>query len=58
MFPRRRTRRVGVGGVPVGGGAPVAVQAMTKTDTRAAAAGRVPIRIGVNSGSLEKDILA
>lgn len=142
MFPRRRTRRVDVGGVPVGGGAPVVVQAMTKTDTRdvrataaeirrlekagaeivrlavpdraaaaalreirrksrvpliadihfdhrlalaaidagvdglrlnpgnigskdkvaevvrAAAAGRVPIRIGVNSGSLERDILA
>ncbi|NTV79884.1 MAG: flavodoxin-dependent (E)-4-hydroxy-3-methylbut-2-enyl-diphosphate synthase [Candidatus Aminicenantes bacterium] len=142
MFPRRRTRRVDVGGVPVGGGAPVVVQAMTKTDTRdvrataaeirrleragaeivrlavpdraaasalreirrqsrvpliadihfdhrlalaaidagvdglrlnpgnigskekvaevvrAAAAGKVPIRIGVNSGSLEKDILA
>jgi len=142
MFPRRRTRPVVVGGVPVGGGAPVAVQAMTKTDTRdvrataaeirrlekagaeivrlavpdraaaaalreirrqsrvpliadihfdhrlalaaidagidglrlnpgnigskekvaevvrAAAAGKVPIRIGVNSGSLEKDILA
>ncbi|OGD13020.1 MAG: 4-hydroxy-3-methylbut-2-en-1-yl diphosphate synthase [Candidatus Aminicenantes bacterium RBG_16_66_30] len=142
MFPRRRTRPVVVGGVAVGGGAPVVVQAMTKTDTRdvrataaeirrlekagaeivrlavpdraaasalreirrrsrvpliadihfdhrlalaaidagvdglrlnpgnigskekvaevvrAAAAGRIPIRIGVNSGSLEKDILA
>jgi (E)-4-hydroxy-3-methylbut-2-enyl-diphosphate synthase len=30
---RRRTRRILVGGVPVGGGAPVAVQSMTKTDT-------------------------
>ena len=142
MFPRRSTRPVAVGGVAVGGGAPVVVQAMTKTDTRdvrataaeirrlekagaeivrlavpdraaasalreirrrsrvpliadihfdhrlalaaidagvdglrlnpgnigskekvaevvrAAAAGRIPIRIGVNSGSLEKDILA
>ncbi len=142
MFPRRRTRRLEVGGVAIGGGAPVVVQAMTKTDTRdvratsaevsrleragaeivrlavpdraaaaalreirrkakvpliadihfdhrlalaaleagvdglrlnpgnigspakvrevvrAAAAGKVPIRIGVNSGSLPKDILA
>jgi len=142
LFPRRTTRPIAVGGVPIGGGAPIAVQAMTKTDTRdvrataaevrrlaragaeivrlavpdraaasalgeirrrspvpliadihfdhrlalaaidagldglrlnpgnigspakvrevvrAAAAGRVPIRIGVNSGSLEKDLLA
>lgn len=34
MFPRRKTRSVSVGGVAVGGGAPVVVQAMTKTDTR------------------------
>ena len=34
MFPRRRTRPVPVGGVVVGGDAPVVVQAMTKTDTR------------------------
>ena len=34
MFPRRRTRPVKIGGVTVGGGAPVVVQAMTKTDTR------------------------
>jgi (E)-4-hydroxy-3-methylbut-2-enyl-diphosphate synthase len=34
MFSRRITRAVSVGGVAVGGGAPVAVQAMTKTDTR------------------------
>ena len=142
MFPRRKTRLLAVGGVAIGGGAPVTVQAMTKTDTRdvrataaevrrlekagaeivrlavpdrkaaaalreirkrarvpliadihfdhrlalaaidagvdglrlnpgnvgspakvrevvrAAAAGRVPIRIGVNSGSLPKDVLA
>ena len=142
MFPRRRTRRIEVGGVAIGGGAPVVVQAMTKTDTRdvrataaqvrrleragaeivrlavpdraaaaalreikrrtgapliadihfdhrlalaaldagvdglrlnpgniggpakvrevvrAAAAGRVPIRVGVNSGSLPKEVLA
>jgi (E)-4-hydroxy-3-methylbut-2-enyl-diphosphate synthase len=34
MFPRRRTRPIDIGGVVVGGGAPVVVQAMTKTDTR------------------------
>lgn len=31
---RRKTRRIEVGGVPIGGGAPVAVQSMTNTDTR------------------------
>ncbi len=31
--PRDRTRRVLVGGVPIGGGSPVAVQSMTSTDT-------------------------
>jgi (E)-4-hydroxy-3-methylbut-2-enyl-diphosphate synthase len=34
---RDRTRKVLVGGVPVGGGTPVTVQSMTKTDTRDAA---------------------
>lgn len=34
MTSRRKTRRVSVGGVAVGGGAPVSVQSMTKTDTR------------------------
>jgi (E)-4-hydroxy-3-methylbut-2-enyl-diphosphate synthase len=34
MFERRGTRQILVGGVAVGGGAPVVVQAMTKTDTR------------------------
>ncbi len=33
-FPRRPTRRIMVGNVPIGGGAPIAVQSMTKTDTR------------------------
>ncbi|WP_376702939.1 flavodoxin-dependent (E)-4-hydroxy-3-methylbut-2-enyl-diphosphate synthase [Mesorhizobium sp. ISC25] len=32
-FPRRRSVGVGVGGVMVGGGAPVVVQSMTNTDT-------------------------
>jgi len=34
MFERRKTRPIKVGDVVVGGGAPVVVQAMTKTDTR------------------------
>jgi (E)-4-hydroxy-3-methylbut-2-enyl-diphosphate synthase len=33
-FPRRVTRRILLGRVPIGGGAPVSVQSMTKTDTR------------------------
>ncbi|RMH77383.1 MAG: flavodoxin-dependent (E)-4-hydroxy-3-methylbut-2-enyl-diphosphate synthase [Actinomyces sp.] len=32
-FPRRRTRRIMVGSVPVGGGAPITVQSMTVTRT-------------------------
>jgi (E)-4-hydroxy-3-methylbut-2-enyl-diphosphate synthase len=31
---RKKTRRIMLGGVPIGGGAPVAVQSMTNTDTR------------------------
>ena len=31
---RRLTRRIYVGGIPIGGGAPIAVQSMTNTDTR------------------------
>ncbi len=31
---RRATRRIDVGGVPIGGGAPIVVQSMTNTDTR------------------------
>jgi (E)-4-hydroxy-3-methylbut-2-enyl-diphosphate synthase len=34
LLPRRATRRLSIGGVPVGGGAPISVQSMTKTDTR------------------------
>ncbi len=33
-MPRRRTRQVTVRNVPIGGGAPISVQTMTKTDTR------------------------
>lgn len=37
-WPRRATRTVNVGGVRIGGGAPVSVQTMTKTDTHDVAA--------------------
>ncbi len=37
-FSRLTTRRINLGAVPIGGGAPVAVQSMTNTDTRDAAA--------------------
>ena len=33
QFPRRTTRRIMVGNVPVGGGAPITVQSMTTTKT-------------------------
>jgi len=32
-FPRRKTKQLKIGGVPIGGGAPVVVQSMTKTLT-------------------------
>lgn len=34
MITRRKTGKIYVGSVPVGGGSPVSVQSMTKTDTR------------------------
>ncbi len=34
MIQRRETRRIYVGNVPIGGGAPISIQSMTKTDTR------------------------
>lgn len=33
ILQRKQTRRVGIGNVLMGGGAPVVVQAMTNTDT-------------------------
>ena len=33
-FPRKRTRQVDIGGVPIGGDNPIAVQSMCDTDTR------------------------
>ena len=38
LHPRRRSRRIMVGPVPVGGGAPISVQSMTNTDTNDTAA--------------------
>src|SRR5256712_6328215 len=34
MIARRKTRQIELGGIKIGGGAPVPVQSMTKTDTR------------------------
>ena len=34
MAPRKKTKKIFVGSVPVGGGSPISVQSMTKTDTR------------------------
>jgi len=34
MYTRERTRQINVGGVAIGGGAPVTIQSMTCTDTR------------------------
>jgi (E)-4-hydroxy-3-methylbut-2-enyl-diphosphate synthase len=34
FLPRRKTRQISIGGVAIGGGAPIVVQSMTKTDTR------------------------
>lgn len=38
LAARRKSRRVAVGNIAIGGGAPITVQSMTKTDTRNAAA--------------------
>ncbi len=51
LFPRRVTRPIAVGGVPVGGGAPIAVQAMTKTDTRDARATAAEVRRLARAGA-------
>ncbi len=34
MTTRKKTKKIFVGGLPVGGGSPISVQSMTKTDTR------------------------
>ncbi|HEX2049576.1 MAG TPA: flavodoxin-dependent (E)-4-hydroxy-3-methylbut-2-enyl-diphosphate synthase [Actinomycetota bacterium] len=43
MFERRKTRRIHVGSVPVGGGAPISVQSMTTTKTDDVAATLVQV---------------
>ena len=50
MFPRRKTVRIQVGGVAIGGGAPISVQSMTKTDTRDVRATSNEIRRLVRAG--------
>lgn len=50
MVKRQQTKRIMVGSVPVGGGAPVAVQSMTKTDTRDVASTVAQIRSLVEHG--------
>ncbi|HAV50130.1 MAG TPA: 4-hydroxy-3-methylbut-2-en-1-yl diphosphate synthase, partial [Brevundimonas sp.] len=44
MIERRESRRIHVGKVPVGGGAPIAVQSMTNTPTSDAQATIAQIR--------------
>jgi len=50
MKQRRKTRRIRVGGVPVGGGALVSVQSMTNTDTRDVRATLAQIRSLARAG--------
>jgi len=48
---RRASRRVDVGGVPVGGGAPIVVQSMTNTDTADVAATVAQVHALARAGS-------
>ena len=67
LAPRRRSTRVTVGGVAIGGGAPVVVQSMTNTDTADVAAtadqvaalaraGSELVRITVNSADAARAV--
>ncbi len=49
-LPRERSRRVNVGSVAVGGGAPVSIQSMTNVDTRDVAASLAQIRALTGAG--------
>jgi (E)-4-hydroxy-3-methylbut-2-enyl-diphosphate synthase len=49
-WPRRRTRRVSIGGVTVGGGAPIRVQSMTNTKTTDVAATLAQIEVLAAAG--------
>lgn len=44
MLARRKTQQIMIGGVPIGGNAPIAIQSMTNTDTADAAATIAQIR--------------
>ena len=48
---RRRTRTVLVGGIPIGGGAPIVVQSMTNTDTVDVAATVAQVKALADAGS-------
>lgn len=50
-FKRRNSRRVMVGGIPVGGGAPISVQTMTKTKTSDVESTVAQIKRCVESGA-------
>src|SRR5260221_14139208 len=47
---RRKTRQVNVGGIPVGGNAPISVQTMTKTKTSDVAATVAQIQQAADGG--------
>ncbi len=49
-LPRRKTVQIRIGRVPIGGGAPISVQSMTKTDTRDVKATVAQIRALEKSG--------
>lgn len=49
-FSRRKTRQIKIGSVAIGGGAPVVVQSMTKTDTRDVKATVAQVRRMVDAG--------
>lgn len=50
MYERRQTRAIAVGGVNIGGGAPISVQSMTNTKTADAAATAAQIRALMAAG--------
>ncbi len=50
QIARRRSRQIHVGGVAVGGGAPVSVQTMTNTDTDDVAATVAQVRVAEEAG--------
>ncbi|MDH4182172.1 MAG: flavodoxin-dependent (E)-4-hydroxy-3-methylbut-2-enyl-diphosphate synthase, partial [Betaproteobacteria bacterium] len=51
VIARHRTRQVRVGGVAIGGGAPIVVQSMTNTDTADVAATLAQVRALADAGS-------